>query len=139
MMGGGRGGRGKGGGGGGGKGGKKGFGGRAPPGGGGRGRGRGGCSEEGGPTGRQAACWEEVVYSTFPLAKTYQFAEDGPHSFRQLSENAEDAGCHVQLRHRAMVIRGARCREVYQDFLDAACALGADLTRALSSNGLFEI
>jgi len=80
-----------------------------------------------------------VVYSTFPLAKN-GFPQDGPHSFRELQKKAKAAGCDVTLRDRAtrartyraavLTIRGLRCHEVYKDFLDAAAAIGADLSKA---------
>ena len=108
-------------------------------GGGGGGRGRGGAAQ--GTPPRRAASEDELIYSTFPLNKQ-EFAEDGPNSFRELKQSAENAGCEVTLRsrrtqhlqrraHAVLVIRGPSCREVYAMFLDAAFALGADLRMVL--------
>ena len=106
--------------------------------GGGGGRGRGGAAQG---TPRRAASEDELIYSTFPLNKQ-EFPEDGPNSFRELEQNAENAGCSVTLRSRrtqqlqrrakaVLVIRGPSCREVYATFLDAAFTLGADLSMVL--------
>ena len=113
----------------------QGSGGRAPPG----GKWSGGHRRR--ATARQADSEEELIYSTWPLAKT-GFPQEGPHSFRELEQKAMAAGCHVTLRDRgtenrtyrpaALVIRGLRCHAVYQTFLDAATAEGADLSKAPS-------
>ena len=92
-------------------------------------------------TPRRAASEDELIYSTFPLIKP-EFPEDGPDSFRELQQNASDAGCSVTLRSRrtqhlprrakaVLVIRGPSCREVYETFLDAAFRLNADLSMVL--------
>ena len=91
---------------------------------------------------RRADSTDEVVYSTFPFNKQDFPAAGHQLSFHQLQKDAEDAGCTVTLRSRAtasrgrraratLVIRGPSCMEIYALFLDAAFALGADLSKVL--------
>ena len=82
---------------------------------------------------------EEVIYSTWPLNEQ-DYPETGRHSFEELSAMADDLGCEVTVTTRCRVqparpstltltIRGFQCYAVYQAFLDAATALGADLSK----------
>ena len=93
-------------------------------------------------TARRADSTDEVVYSTFPFNKQDFPAAGHQLSFHQLQKDAADAGCTVTLRSRAtasrgrrakatLVVRGPSCMEIYALFLDAAFALGADLSKVL--------
>ena len=79
-----------------------------------------------------------MIYSTWPLNEQ-DYPETGSHSFQELSAMADDLGCKVTTRDRrvqparpptlTLTIRGFQCYAVYQAFLDAATALGADLSK----------
>jgi len=126
------------GGGGGGGGAGRGKGSEGGKGSGGSGGGKGGKGSKRPP--RTTDSLETVVYSTWPMSKT-EFPEEGPYSFRELAKEAAEAGCEVTLRHRStkkrlnraatLVIRGQRCRDIYDAFLDAAVAQHIDLSRVL--------
>ena len=101
---------------------------------------RGGTPAVGGraPRPREDVPEEEVIYSTWPLSKQ-DYPETGEHSFRALSDMAQDLDCRVTTRDRrvrgrparprTLTIKGPQCYAVYQAFLDAAMELKADLSK----------
>ena len=90
------------------------------------------------PRPREDVPEEEVIYSTWPLNKQ-DYPETGEHSFRALSDMAQDLDCRVTTRDRrvrgrparprTLTIKGPQCYAVCQAFLDAAKVLRADLSR----------
>ena len=74
-------------------------------------RGDSGRGGGGGGAPRRAASLDELVYAAFPLNKQ-DFPEEGHNSFRELKQQAEDAGCDVALRSRRTATRARRAAAV---------------------------
>ena len=100
---------------------------------------QGGTPAAGGRAPRRDVPEEEAIYSTWPLSEQ-GYPETGRHSFEELSALSDDLGCEVTVTTRCRVqparpstltltIRGFQRCAVYRAFLDAATALGADLSK----------